>query len=619
MKALVTRPREDSGDLVDALRERGIDSVVEPLLRIRLRENAALDLEGVQALLFTSANGARAAAAATADRGLPVFAVGDATTREAQSLGWTRVESAGGNVEDLARLVAGRLKPDGGALLHVAGSAVAGDLVRLLGGYSVRRTVLYDAEPAEGLSPETEALLRNGGFDLTFVFSPRTAARFAELVRELPARLEGTTALCLSPAVAAAVQGLGWKSVAIAEAPTQASLLAALDAVLAGRHDPESSSKGDAMSESAASPPGEPPATPAAELQPPYAASSPSERRREGSPGGGAFWPLITLVLVLAVVAAAPFIAPALPWGPRHQASVSPDAFEALSERVGALEKRPAPAVPREIDERIAKLEQRPASTVPADLADRVKKLEDRPAQASVPPELSQRLQQLEQRPQANPEVTAAAQQEAQRLAGEVQGLQQRLAALEQQQRKDEAADRTDQALLLAVTQLRQSAATARPFAAELGAAMALAKDRPEVAAELEKLQPLAATGVPTVAMLARQFEKAAGAIVRAGEAPPSEAWSDQILAKLRGLVTIRRVGKPAVETGTDAAVASAEQALAESDLAAAVAALETLQGSAAEAAKPWLDEARQRLALDAALGEVNRALTARLAADGKS
>jgi uroporphyrinogen-III synthase len=618
VKALVTRPREDSEDLVEALRCRGIEAVVEPLLHIRLRDNATLELEGVQALLFTSANGARAAASATADRTLTVFAVGDATAREAHSLGWVRVESAGGNVEDLARLVAERLKPDAGALLHVAGSAVAGDLVRLLGGFSVRRTVLYDAEPAESFSPETEALLRGGGIDLAFFFSPRTAARFAALARDLPVQLDTATAYCLSPAVAAAVRNLGWREVRTADAPAQASLLAALDAVLAGRHDALSLSKGDAMSEPAA-PPSEAPATPAAEPEASLAAPPPEDRRAE-SRDASTFWPVIALVLVLAVVAAAPFIAPALPWGPKHQAGTAPGEVEALSQRVAALENRPAsaPAVPPEINDRLAKLEQRPPSAVPAELAERLKRLEERAGQNAVPPELEQRLEKLEQRPQANPEAATAAQQEAQRLAGEVQGLQQRLAAVEQQQRKEAAADRTDQALLLAVTQLRQSAATARPFATELGAATAMAKDRPEVAAELQKLQPSAAKGVPTIAMLAQQFDKTVGEIVRAGEAPPAEDWGGQILAKLRGLVTIRRVGKPAVETGADAAVASAEQALVEGDLASAVAALETLEGAAASAAKPWLDEARQRLALDAALDDANRALTARLAADGK-
>jgi uroporphyrinogen-III synthase len=638
VRALVTRPREDAGSLVEALRARGIDAVVEPMLRIRLRENVALDLEGVQALLFTSANGARAAAAATAARDLPVLAVGDATAGEARALGWTEVASAGGTVEDLARLAAERLKPEHGALLHVAGSAVAGDLVRLLGGFSVRRTVLYDAEPAEGFSPEAEALLCDGGIDLAFFFSPRTALRFAELARGLPTRLDGATAFCLAPAVADAVGTLGWRAVETAAAPTQASLLAALDAVLAGRHDAPSSSKGDAMSEPAAPPQAEGPTAPAAAPEPLRAAPEAGRARTERT-GGGAFWPVLALVLVLAVVAASPFIAPALPWGPKHAAGVTPGDLETLARRVTALENRPTgSAVPAEIAERLGRLEQRAGADVPADLAERVQRLEerpagqvsgdlaervqrleDRPAQPGLPPELLQRLEALERRPAADPEAVRLAQQEAQRLAGALEAAQQRLAALEQQQRTEAAADRTDQALLLAVSQLRQAAATSRPFATELAAASTMAKERAEIAAELRKLEPYAGKGVPTAAMLRQQFEPAAAAIVRAGSAPPPEGWTDQMLARLRGLVTIRRVGTQGPEGGVDASVAAAEQALAQGDLAAAVAALEPLQGAAAEAARPWLDAARQRLAVDAALGAANGALMARLGADGKS
>jgi uroporphyrinogen-III synthase len=631
MKALVTRPREDAGPLVEALRQRGIDAAVEPLLQIRMRDDAALDLDGVQALLFTSANGARAAASATANRDLPVFAVGDATAEEARRLGWTQVESAGGNVNDLARLVAERVAPEKGALLHVAGSVVAGDLVRLLGGHSVRRAVLYDADPVESFSPEGEALLRDGALDFALFFSPRTAARFAELVQGVPARLERTTALCLSSAVAAKVRNLGWQAIRVAEAPTQASLLAALDAVLAGRHDPGISSKGEAMSEPASAPsaaatePKEPEKTEAA----PAAAQA-----REARASRGGLWPIIALVLVLAAVAAAPFIAPALPWGPKPGSAISPEEIRALSERVAALDERAAalerrgetPTVSPEIEGRLARLEeqlgrleQRPAASVPPELVERVQRLEAASAEVSIPPDLVRRIEALEQRPQASPEGVSAAQQEAHRAAGEVQALQQRLAALEAEVRQQASADRTDQALLLAVTRLRQSAATSRSFAAELGAALALAQERPELAAELRKLEAAAEKGVPTVAMLRQEFDAVAAEIVRADDAPAPEGWADEILAKVRGLVTIRRVGKATVESGTEAAVANAEEALAEGDLGAAVAALETLEGEAAKAAEPWLAEARRRLGVEAALGAAEQRLVARLAADGRS
>src|SRR5258708_37900290 len=97
-------------------------------LGIRFGRDAPLPRDGVQALLFTSANGARAGAAATARRDIPVFAVGDATAATARKLGFAEVASAGGAVDDLAALVEGRLDPAHGTLLHAAGSALAGDL-----------------------------------------------------------------------------------------------------------------------------------------------------------------------------------------------------------------------------------------------------------------------------------------------------------------------------------------------------------------------------------------------------------------------------------------------------------------------------------------------------------
>jgi len=267
------------------------------------------------------------------------------------------------------------------------------------------------------------------------------------------------------------------------------------------------------------------------------------------------------------------------------------------------------------LNDRLGRLEQRLQAAPPADLAERVKRLEERPAQPSVPPEITQRLAQTEQRAQANAEAAGAMQW----LQGELQALQQRLTEFERRERAEAAHDRTDQALLLALTQLRQAAQTARPFASELGAATALAKERSEIAAELQKLERVAAKGVPTVPLLAQKFDKILGEVVRREQVPASEHWADQILDRLRSLVTVRRIGKSGVEGGVDAAVANAEQSLAEGDLANAVAALETLQGAPADAARPWLEEARARLAVDAALATAGNKVLALAAQDGKS
>src|SRR5665213_2906202 len=157
MRALVTRPRLQAETFAAELARRGVEPVVEPLIEIADCLAALPEFAGVQAILCTSVNGVRALARATGDRQAPVFAVGDATARAARTAGFERVESAGGDVGDLARLVCGRLRPGGGRLLHVAGSAVAGDLAGRLGasGFAVERAVLYQAHAVAALTPAT--------------------------------------------------------------------------------------------------------------------------------------------------------------------------------------------------------------------------------------------------------------------------------------------------------------------------------------------------------------------------------------------------------------------------------------------------------------------------------
>ena len=114
LRVLLTRPRADSEELASILSRRGYDCIVEPLLSVDDTAAPAPDLRGVQAFLVTSANGARALAAATERRDLPVFAVGDATARAADEAGFRAIENAAGDVDALADLVKERLDPGAG-------------------------------------------------------------------------------------------------------------------------------------------------------------------------------------------------------------------------------------------------------------------------------------------------------------------------------------------------------------------------------------------------------------------------------------------------------------------------------------------------------------------------
>jgi uroporphyrinogen-III synthase len=233
MRVLVTRPRADAEAFADRLHALGHTTFVEPLIDIAFLDGPPLDLADVQALAFTSANGARAAARRTAERSTPVLAVGPATAAEANALGFTAVsESPGEGVEGLARHIQATRKPTAGAILHLTGTVTAGDLKAALGsvGFAVRTEQIYEAHAAEALSGALKAELLAGLIEAATFFSPRTATLFTALIEaeDLAPACRGITACCLSPAVAKALGSLGFGKIRAAATPSTEAMLALL-------------------------------------------------------------------------------------------------------------------------------------------------------------------------------------------------------------------------------------------------------------------------------------------------------------------------------------------------------------------------------------------------------
>ncbi len=229
MRLVVTRPREDAEAFAKALRARGHEAVVAPVMEVHIMAGAPIALEGVQAVLATSANGVRALAAGSKRRDLTIYAVGPQTAEAARDAGFTIVISAEGDSTDLIETVARKTDPAKGALLHAAGAETAGRLRQGLQarGFRIETAVLYEAVPAAKLPAEADEALRNGSVDGVFLFSPRSAKIFATLVGEagLAAQCAKLTAFCISAATAAALSPLSFARVAVAGMPNQDAIL----------------------------------------------------------------------------------------------------------------------------------------------------------------------------------------------------------------------------------------------------------------------------------------------------------------------------------------------------------------------------------------------------------
>ena len=240
MRVLIIRPERESTALAAALAERGHVPVVAPLFQLELLHPPAdfsASLAACQAVLLTSANGARALAEASDQRGRPILAVGDTTAATAEGLGFGTVRSASGDGAALAELVRQRLKPADGPLLHVTGREIAFDFAQALApaGFEVRRFVLYDAREETRLPEPARAALEARALDVVTFFSPRAASVFASMVEDanLKATLRGVTAIAISPAALAPAAGLPFKATRAAARPTRQAVLDEIDRLAA--------------------------------------------------------------------------------------------------------------------------------------------------------------------------------------------------------------------------------------------------------------------------------------------------------------------------------------------------------------------------------------------------
>jgi uroporphyrinogen-III synthase len=236
MHVLVTRPRGDAELLAKQLHALGHTTIIEPLIDITFADGPPLGMNDVQALLLTSANGARAAADRIAERSIHVIAVGPATAAEAIALGFAHVtQSTGEGVDALAKTVSDTLKPAAGALVHVTGTTTAGDLKAALApaGFTVRTEQLYWARAATGFSKAFTGELTAGRINAATFFSPRTATTFVTLIQNAKhdTSCVNVTALALSEAVALPLRTLHFRRVLAAAQPNTAALLDVLKQV----------------------------------------------------------------------------------------------------------------------------------------------------------------------------------------------------------------------------------------------------------------------------------------------------------------------------------------------------------------------------------------------------
>ena len=230
MRLLVTRPEPDATRTAEALRARGHEVLVAPLLSTQTVDAEFAGPYG--AVLMTSANAARAVIAhkrAAELRPLPAYVVGSRTAEAAREAGFAHVESADGALADLVRLVATQCADSRIPLLHLAAENRAGDLAGDLSacGIAVETAVVYRAIAAERLPPELAQALSNAELDGALHYSRRSVATLIELSRSggVLSAVLNLAHYCVSEEVAVPLREAGATRISVAPRPVEAALL----------------------------------------------------------------------------------------------------------------------------------------------------------------------------------------------------------------------------------------------------------------------------------------------------------------------------------------------------------------------------------------------------------
>lgn len=229
MTVIVTRGWPGAEQTATGLRGMGIDPIICPVLDVNFRASIDVDLNDVQALAFTSANGIRAWGPRRSERDIPAYCVGNSTARVAKDIGFTKVHSANGDVVKLANLIKRKLKPKNGSILHVRGIHAAGNLAGDLreAGFTAREAIGYGTVPVDALSEEAIAAIVSGSPVQVLVHSGRGAKTFLDLARRFGLHhwLGSVTVYGMSANALKPLANAGFGALVPALQPTEEALL----------------------------------------------------------------------------------------------------------------------------------------------------------------------------------------------------------------------------------------------------------------------------------------------------------------------------------------------------------------------------------------------------------
>ena len=219
MHILLTRPLEDSKDLIVKFSNLGHTVSHMPVIQIEKFNYTIEDFSDLKGIIFTSTNAIKFLDTRSIDKKIICFCVGTSTEKKALSSGFQNVISADGNVSNLKELILQNFNPSTGKLLYVSGEIISSELDKDLStkGYKVERIITYSVKPIENLDLKFVEKLKLNMPNIVYVYSQNSALSFLKLIKnhKLSDFWMDTNLMCISEKVSSVLNEIKWKKIFI--------------------------------------------------------------------------------------------------------------------------------------------------------------------------------------------------------------------------------------------------------------------------------------------------------------------------------------------------------------------------------------------------------------------
>ena len=217
MHILLTRPLEDSQELILRFQNLGHQVSHMPLIKIEKKNYENLNFSDYKGIIFTSSNSIKFLDIKLIDKKINCFCVGNSTEKKARSNGFLNVYSADGNVRNLKELILQNYNSSDGKLLYVSGEQISINLDQELiaEGYSVKRIINYSTNPIEKVKDDFVEKLKSKMPDIVYVYSQNSAMSFLNLIKNhgLIKHWMNTNLMCIGEKTSAVLNEIKWKKI----------------------------------------------------------------------------------------------------------------------------------------------------------------------------------------------------------------------------------------------------------------------------------------------------------------------------------------------------------------------------------------------------------------------